>query len=807
MSLLVVLATLLWVAETLDRFPRPPDEGDSVLAVPVFSPPPGIYDRNALRVTLRATHPRGKIIFTTDGTIPSVEVGILYERPLQVSGMTVIRAIEVVDNVPSPVATATYAVGVPGALPILSLAIEPSALWDVKDGMLTHPWARGADWERWAEMTYLAREPDENLSDFIAPLGLRVHSVSPVDVSKPALRMYFRKEYGLSRLEYPLFASHPAQAQSYKRLLLQAGDRGGRWTLFRDQLLVDIAGHLGLPASQGRFVHLFVNGESWGLYRLSERIDRFFLAENCGLRNVDLVQDGKPREGTDDDWDALMDWLELQTLSDPHAYARLSAQIDLDNFTDFAILQLYFGFPSSELYAARPVGGQWFFLYEGGSQAFAAYSDTPLTLFEDADFALVLRKLLENPSYQQIFTRRLSILLNTVLAADQIQQRTQVLVDSLQKDIVYEVTRWPTPLLWEDNVTSFSQEFAEGRPSALWSQVAEFLDIETVIDMNFEVAPLTAGHVYLEGIPFEEYSNGQARFFVGDIVTAVAVPEVGYDFAGWDGDLVCASPVLTISVGTLSEVRARFVLESSLDSEVNPDDVIINELWINDQGTRYASLGNRPIEGDWIELLVQTSHPVDMRGWRLTDNNTKNTTSEGSIIFPPLYDLSAVPSKTVILILASEHPRNALYFPVDDMDPHDRQLVFYVGNGNLDVSMDPGFGLSPREDTLALLAPGASDAFVDDIGVDFVGEGYRVTPYTFGILADGVTFDVPFHLLGADDGAYFAALGRNDAVQDWVVDPPAYASGDEVRVDSPNMVTPGKLNPQQRLLWLLEGVR
>ena len=44
------------------------------------------------------------------------------------------------------------------------------------------------------------------------------------------MRLFFRSDYGASRLEYPLFPGHPNQpeiVQTYNRLLLQAGDRHG----------------------------------------------------------------------------------------------------------------------------------------------------------------------------------------------------------------------------------------------------------------------------------------------------------------------------------------------------------------------------------------------------------------------------------------------------------------------------------------------------------------------------------------------------------------------------------------------------
>ena len=73
-----------------------------------------------------------------------------------------------------------------------------------------------------------------------------------------------------------------------------------------------------------------------------------------------------------------------------------------------------------------------------------------------------------------------------------------------------------------------------------------------------------------------------------------------------------------------------------------PNDVIINEYRINDDGsTNYSTIANKPIYGDWLELRV-INGPIDLRSWRVTDNNTKTQTSAGSLIFANTRYKSAV---------------------------------------------------------------------------------------------------------------------------------------------------------------------
>ncbi len=808
MVFIVATVALLTWGESLDKRLAAERLPASGVGVPVFSPAPGVY-RHAIRVTMRATQPRAQIVYTVDGTTPTAEVGLLYEHPLRLDAtaprVVVIRAVEVVEGIAGPVTGATYVMGVQSSLPIVSLIADPADLWDVERGIFANTWGRGQDWERPVDVAYITTDGSPG---FTMPAGLRIHGLEPPDAAKQSLRLYFRREYNASRLEFRLFASHPQQpdnAQTYKRLLLQGGDRSGRWTLFRDQLVVDIATALGLHAAQGRFVHLFLNGESWGLYRLSERVDRFFLETNLGMANADLVQDGRPREGSDDEWDALVDWVEGHDLADPTNYAALAAQVDLRSFTDWAALQLYFGFPASELYAAHPRGAPWFFLYGGGSQGFALRADAPLFQDKNADFMILLRALLKNPDFRAEFARRLTILLHTTLSAPAMQRRAQALAAVLRDDIGYETARWPSPLLWEDNVAAFVADFAVNRPAWVMRHLATTLAVGDVMTVRVAATPGEGGSVYMDGTRLPDVAAGwEGDFFSGAPPHFTAVPAPGFAFAGWTLTMMDgASSTLTdvvVRADVARDITANFALLPPAAPALRPDDVIINEFWINDNGTFYASVGYRPIEGDWIELLVQRDG-VDLRGWRLTDNDTKTGIVEGSLIFPYLDALAAVPRNTVILILATESERNAHYFPEDDLDPRDKRLLFYVGNGTLDVTTDPGFGLGTGDDNLALLAPGPTSAFDDDRGIDFVAEGYAVTPYTFGILADGVTFDRPFRKLGADDGALFTQSGSNDALADWIADPPASQSGDEVRADSPNIVTPGARNYQQRLAW------
>ncbi len=812
-----------------------------------FSPPGGAY-KQSQRVEILPSNPRGVSVFTTDGTVPSAAVGTLYERPLRLDsdfpGVTPVRAREFVDGVPGPVWSASYAVGVEHALPILSIIADPADLWGPERGILANYWQRGQEWERPVHVTFI--EGDGSAS-FDVPAGLRIQHNDPpppgygepgVDQPKRSFRLYFRREYGLPRLEYPLFLDHQQDTQSYKRLLLEAEDKSGRWTLLGGQLVSQIAAELDGNTPQARFVLLFLNGDPQGIYRLGEHIDRFFLEDSLGIPSADLIQDGRAQEGDEQQWDALLNWIETLDLTTATGLAELHSRIDMSSLTDHAIVQMFFSQPGTNLYAVRPrdQDARWFWLSGNGRQSVASGQDAAPPLFWQADnpsdLAQLLRKLLENPEYRAHFLQRTSDLLNTSLAPQMIASHIDELSAELRPDIGFEMDRWPVSsasleaqfseqanpgseaLVWEQNVEALKQ-FSRDQPDALRRHMVSEFNLRGTATLTLGQALEGQGYLAVNGIPISDLP-WRGTYFLDSEVEVIAGPEPGYAFGGWencarlpcpDGNMVTSSPSITLTVDGPRSIVARFVPLPDDDSGLRPNDVIVNEYWINDDGTRYSSVGGRAIEGDWFELLVTRPGTMDLRGWRITDNDSKISQSEGSIILPQLPAFAAVPRDTAILIVATESTANETQFPWDDLDPSDGQIVLYVGNGNLDMTTDPGFNIGTGDDNLVLLAPGSSTTFADDIGIDFVAESDAVTPYSFGVLADGVTFSAPFRGLGNDDGALFTGASNNDHGEiAWIADPAPSQTGDDARPSATNILSPGALNYQQHGLRIPIGV-
>src|SRR5262245_64968206 len=87
---------------------------------------------------------------------------------------------------------------------------------------------------------------------------------------------------------------------------------------------MDSARAMGMIASHGRFVHLYLNGQYWGVYDPVERPDAAFSATYRGgdKDTWDAINQGDVSSGTRAAWDQLFSLLNLD-MSNPTNYQRL----------------------------------------------------------------------------------------------------------------------------------------------------------------------------------------------------------------------------------------------------------------------------------------------------------------------------------------------------------------------------------------------------------------------------------------------------------------------------------------------------
>jgi hypothetical protein len=203
---------------------------------------------------------------------------------------------------------------------------------------------------------------------FNVPAGIRLHgNFSRLYNPKKSFRIYFSKSYGgPGNLEYPLFEDTPVT--KFDKLVLRAGfqdtfqhrgiperaDRHQTAMYIRDQVVRNLHRDMGQPVAHGRWVLLYLNGQFWGLYNLTERIDLQFLrsySDKDAEWDVIVKESGWEdgvwydrevvRDGGYGTWLENQNWVGSADFTIPENIGELEWRVDLENVFSYMFLQAY----------------------------------------------------------------------------------------------------------------------------------------------------------------------------------------------------------------------------------------------------------------------------------------------------------------------------------------------------------------------------------------------------------------------------------------------------------------------------------
>jgi hypothetical protein len=251
-------------------------------------------------------------------------------------------------------------------IPSFSMVIDLKDLFDLQTGIYVNAEQRGEEWERPCSIELIY--PD-GTDGFQIDCGVRIrggYSRIP-SCPKRAFRFYFTKEYGETKLKYPLFGDEGVD--EFDKIDLRTSmnyswsygaDDPSKNTMNRDVFSRDLQRDMGQPYTRSRYYHLYINGTYWGLYQTQERSEASFAASYFGgnREDYDVIKVdagyGRPYvvEAADGDLDA---WRRLWEASmagfnTAEAYYRIQGLnpdgtrnpnyevlLDVDNLIDFML--------------------------------------------------------------------------------------------------------------------------------------------------------------------------------------------------------------------------------------------------------------------------------------------------------------------------------------------------------------------------------------------------------------------------------------------------------------------------------------
>ncbi len=373
------------------------------IAAPQFSVESGFYDEEFyLTITSEDT----SILYTIDGSDPtSSDTAILYTDAILVydksNDPNVYSAIEsiciadytapdyLVDKAMviratcvnaegeySDIVSNTYFVGLTASyysqIKVVSLVTDPSNLFDDDTGIyvlgtsytewtesedyaalsdsystsnITNYNCTGREWER--EATVQVFENGELA--FCCDVGIRIAGAYSRGRAQKSIRLYARSEYGSSKMKYEWISGltdyEGNSITSYDKITLRNQGQDTDKGLLRDYINQSLAGDLDIATQGMEFCVLFLDGEFWGMYTITEKYDEEYFATHYGVDEDDITYI-KNEEITGDEelaeeYQSFMKWANSADLSLDANYQIVCDTIDIQSLMDYITVETY----------------------------------------------------------------------------------------------------------------------------------------------------------------------------------------------------------------------------------------------------------------------------------------------------------------------------------------------------------------------------------------------------------------------------------------------------------------------------------
>lgn len=467
-----------------------------------FSAPGGFYDE-VFALEINCGNPDYHIRFTTDGNEPTKqskryvgpisldermfsEANIyakrnceeeLFYKPESILRCIIIRAsvFDQDDNCVSTTITNSYFIKALGCdfhgLPVVSLCANDYDLFDEENGIfvpgrLFNPsnpkwtgnyYQRGTEWERPANFEFY--ELDN--TGVNQQCGLRTHGGNGRRFQQKTLKIYARKKYGYKCFQHKFFEE--LTQDRFKHLVLRpfVSSNGG----CEDHICNRIAHEMGLECMADRPSVLFLNGEYWGIYYVKEKPDEHYLEDHYGIdpREINLQAGwwaSGCESGSPDNYKALATWMAKADLTDEEQYAYAEAHIDIDNFIDYYLLELFianFDWPVNNVRFWQQGEGKFRWMFYDGDSGLE-YLDLDVygnAVYEGEEIypsfkgaTLFFRRLLKSSTFQKRFADRFNQLIATTFAYENTKVYYDDIKRKLQDEAPRQFARFSPPETW-----------------------------------------------------------------------------------------------------------------------------------------------------------------------------------------------------------------------------------------------------------------------------------------------------------------------------------------------------------------------
>lgn len=504
-----------------------------------------------------------KVYYTTSGTFEQESIKyVSNELAINKSGSYLFRIKS--DEVDT-VIHRSYHFDYHSQLPIISISIDPEDLWNDTTGIYvkgknaywsdsTGHWENCNYQKKWEKEIYATYIDTNNVVGFSQRCGLKLFGESTRRQPDKSMKIIARSKYGDNDFSYAVFPQKPMD--EYKQIAIRTSGNDYNGSRFKDVLSAYLARNLGLDFMGYQPANLYINGEYWGVYNLREKVNEHYIAGNYNVDpdSVNIIMGRWVRQqGSSEDYMKMYYWFESLDTMDSEAYKLASQFLDIRNYINFRIFQIYINNKDSRgniryfnisgtqpqfkmiLYDTDLGYGKYSFNFFEGCM-----SRTPTAWYNPTWSTMYLTKLMQDPSFKNDFVNQFAHLMNTVFERDSMLNAITYFENIYKDELPKSASDRPAHLKsvifpteqWMDEVSSL-KSYAKLRPKVMWTHLQEVLGLDETYWLMFDHDSINCGGKININNNYPLSINFAGRYYKNIPLTVEAVPDSGYTFSGW----------------------------------------------------------------------------------------------------------------------------------------------------------------------------------------------------------------------------------------------------------------------------------
>ena len=361
----------------------------------------------------------------------------------------------------------------------------------------SHPDPLGREWERNVHFDYI----DANGVSLYSGDGVvQIQGQYSRNKEQKGMALIAKGAYGDSSFDYPFFENRTAT--SYKSLVLRASAQDATNSRIRDNLITTLfeEGDTGLPENRDVVVQahkqvvVLINGKYWGVYDFMERIKEDFIASRFNLSNPDSV-DLLYGNGNEfcvlagngwEDYTDMVEWAGSHDLSNASNYDYISSLMDVENYATYVAAEIIVGNSDSgnvKYWRSAEYDNKWRWILfdfcwamnrndDSSDTATVGYRRDFFSRYFNAEghgagkatSTVLIRALLANSTFKQMFLQKVAIMMNDIYSPEKINAMVDRLQNNIAPEMKYDVDLWNdiNYSSWEqhcDNIRAYANNY------------------------------------------------------------------------------------------------------------------------------------------------------------------------------------------------------------------------------------------------------------------------------------------------------------------------------------------------------------